>query len=100
MEEERGEGRRDEEERAQAITEERHVQEMQGGNDMAERHRSLVEDFTGDEKSRKRQSTEFTQPRQRHRRIEATSIPCFEKTIVEAIEKMLLIFCPLIFFPR
>ncbi|KAK2832639.1 hypothetical protein Q7C36_016101 [Tachysurus vachellii] len=70
MEEERGEGRRDEEERAQAITEERHVQEMQGGNDMAERHRaeksaeesrmeSLVEDFTGDEESRKRQSTDF-----------------------------------------
>ncbi|XP_058626534.1 uncharacterized protein LOC131537235 isoform X2 [Onychostoma macrolepis] len=96
MEEERGEGRKDEEDIADVSTEERHDQEMQGGKDMAERHRvessaeesrmdSLVEDMTGEE-GRKRQSTDFTQSRQRRRRVEAASLSCFERKIVEAIE--------------
>ncbi len=39
MEEEGGEGRKDEEDIADVSTEERNGQEMQGGKDMTERHR-------------------------------------------------------------
>ncbi|KAK9977135.1 hypothetical protein ABG768_018956 [Culter alburnus] len=97
MEEEKGEGRRNEEDSAEVITEER--QEMQVEKDMTEIRNSVeisaednrmdhvVEDMTGEEESGKRQSAKyFAQPRQRRRRIEADSVSSFERKIVEAIE--------------
>lgn len=63
MEEEGGEGRRNEEDSAEVITEERHVQEMQVGKDMTEIRNSVEisaeesrmdcveEDMTGEEES-------------------------------------------------
>lgn len=89
MEEERREGRRDEENSANVIMEEDQVQVMQGGREIVESHRmdSLVEDKTGEEESRKSQSgKEFTQPRQRRRRVEAAFVSSFERKVIEAIE--------------
>ncbi|XP_065119586.1 uncharacterized protein [Paramisgurnus dabryanus] len=75
MEEERGEERRDEEKRA----EERQGQEKR-------RMDSLVEDCTGDKESRKRKSSNFTQPQKSCKRVEASSVSSFEKKSVEAVE--------------
>jgi len=47
----------------------------------------VVEDMTGEEESRKRQSTKyFAQPRQRQRRIETASMSSFEQKIIAVIE--------------
>ncbi|KAK9977043.1 hypothetical protein ABG768_018864 [Culter alburnus] len=92
---ERGEGRSNEEDSAEVITEERHVQEMQVGKDMIEIRNSVeisaeesrmdcvVEDMTGEEESRKRPSAKyFAQSQQHRRRIEAAPVSSFEQKII------------------
>lgn len=97
MEVEIGEGRRNEEDSAEVMAEEIHVQEKQVGQDTTEirveisaeesRMDCLGEDMTVEEESRKKQSgKDFAQPRQHRRRVEAGSISSFEQTIVEAIQ--------------